>query len=255
MSAKDSVCVIPTLVRTEMLALTLEKLAQAPNIEDIDVRIFVDWGITGRLEDTCTVRDAYLPTAEVFQAKPHIKVQSGTWNILESLKAGYETGKEFLFLVEEDILVIPNFFEWHWDAHSRDNYFVTCGRRHGRMPLDFYSNPGTCYRRNSFHKVIPHINDIYFGGPTSYVDKNFPTMIGMDGSLDDGLIRKVQRSVGGKVLCAEPRVCSHVGFHYYDRVPIYKNQGKTIQERIECLRVMLRDVDRNSKYISDLEPC
>jgi len=238
-----------------MLALTLEKLAQAPNIEDIDVRIFVDYGITGRLEEVNFCRDSFLPTAEIFQAKPHIKVQSGAWNILTSLKAGHETGKEFVFLVEEDILIAPNFFEWHWNAHQSGEYFVTCGRKHGRMPSDFYSNPGTCYRRKSLDLVLPHINDTYFGGTTAYVDKHFPTMIGMDGSLDDGLIRKVQRSVGGKVLCAEPRICSHIGFHYYDRVPQYKNQGKTIEERIECLRIMLRDVDRNSKYISDLEPC
>ena len=239
-----------------MLALTLEKLAQAPNIEDIDVRIFVDYGITGRLEEVNFCRDSFLPTAEIFQAKPHIKVQSGTYNILESLRAGFETGKRYVFMVEEDVLIDPlKFFDWHWKAHESDNYFVTCGRRHGRMPLDFYSNPGTCYRRESLAHVTPHLCTEYYSGTTSYVDKHFPTMVGMDGSLDDGLIRKVQRSVGGKVLCAEPRVCSHIGFHYYDRVPQYKNQGKTIGERIECLRIMLRDVDRNSKYISDLEPC
>jgi len=201
-------------------------------------------------------RDQYLPTAEIFQSGPHVNVLSGCWNILHSLQAGYETGKEFIFHVEEDIFVAPGFFEWHWNAHESDNYFVTCGRRHGHhhaMPKDFYSNPGTAYRRKSLELVIPHINDDYFKNTEKYVDKHWPQYKGMDGSLDDGMIRKIQRSVNGKVLCAEPRVCVHSGFHYYNRLPQYRNNGTTIQEKIQILREMLSKINREDRYTSDFE--
>ena len=245
---------MPSLKRPEFLALALEKLASTKEAEHVDVRIFLDCGMPHRLADVEYCRDTYLPTAEIYLAKDHEKVLSGAWNILNALRNGYESGKEFIFLVEEDIMVRPNFFSWHWDAHASDDYFVTCGRKYGRFPLDFYSNPGTCYRHDKLALVMPHVSKEYFGGTEAYVNKKFPTMIGQDGSLDDGLIRKVIRSVKGKVTCAVPAVCAHQGFHYYDRLAEFKNEGKTIQERIECLRVILQKVKEPSRYNSDFEP-
>ena len=241
-----------------MLALTLEKLNQA-GAERVDTRIFLDWCSDEKLKDVEYVRDLYLPTAEIFKANAHIKVLSGCWNILRSLQCGYETGKKFIFLVEEDIAIRPeSFFQWQWGKHNEADYFVTCGRVHGRMPDNFYSNPGTCYRRESLAHVIPHINDEYFRDPEKYVNKLFPGMIGMDGCLDDGLIRKIQRSLNGKVACAQPRVCSHLGWHYYDRLPEFINQGKTLPERINWLREFLSDIPKrkleNPRYLQDLEP-
>ena len=199
-------------------------------------------------------RDTYFPTAEIFRAGPHLKVLSGTWNILNSLKCGYETGAEFIFFIEEDVMVRPEFFEWHWAQHEKEQYFVTCGRRHSQMPLDFYSNPGTCYRRGALSFVMPHICEEYYQDTTKYVDGRFPQYRGQDGTLDDGLIRKIQKSVNGKVLCAEPAVAHHQGFHYYNRIEPYMNRGNTVQERIEILREILPRVRREDRYTHDFEP-
>ena len=250
----DSVICMPTLRRPEFLALALEKISQTKEAPNLDVRIFLDYGVPARLADVEFCRDTFLPTAEIYQANPHKKVLSGTWNILNALKSGWESGAKFIFLVEEDVMIRPEFFQWHWSAHEQDDYFVTCGRRYSRMPLDFYSNPGTCYRRDKLALVMPHIREEYFNGTDAYVDKYFPQFKGMDGSLDDGLIRKIIRSVGGKVMCAEPKVCAHQGFHYYDRLENFKNTGKTIQERIEMLRVILKRVKEPSRYTGDFEP-
>ena len=249
-----SVVVIPTLRRPEMLALTLEKLSKTPQAEHLDVRIFLDTAPPETLEDVAYCRDTYLPTAEIFQAGEHVKVLSGCWNILNALKNGYETGADRIFLVEEDVFVAPNFFEWHWQKHSEGNHFVTCGRRHGRMPMDFYSNPGTCYTRESLGQVMPHICDDFFRDTKAYLSKHFPTMIGKDGDLDDGLIRKVQRSVNGKVTCAQPPVAFHQGFHYYNCFQEFKINGGSIQLRIAQLRHLLPTIDPHGRYTSDYEP-
>jgi hypothetical protein len=200
------------------------------------------------------VRDTYLPTADIFRAGEHVRVLSGCWNILNSLKAGYETGAELIYFVEEDVMVRPNFFQWHAQQHAEQDYFVTCGRRIGHMPIDFYSNPGTCYRRKNLASVMPHITDEFFKDTILYLKKLFPRMDGMDGPLDDGLIRKVARSVNGLVRCADPNVAVHQGFRYYDRIDLYKNSGKSIQEKIERLKEMLPTVDPKSRYTGDFEP-
>jgi hypothetical protein len=78
-------------------------------------------------------------------------------------------------------------------------------------------------------------------------------MKGMDGPLDDGLIRKVARSVNGKVTCADPGVAVHQGFHYYNKIEPYIVRG-TIQERIQKLREMLPTIRRADRYTGDFEP-
>lgn len=248
-----STVVIPTRHRIEMLALTLEKLSRTPEIDRIDVRIFLDMAPPEVLDEVEYCRDMFLPPAEIFQSQEHIQVLSGCYNILGALKNGYETGAKYVFLVEEDVFVAPSFFQWHWQRHEEDDYFVTCGRRHGRMPLDFYSNPGTCYSRAALSQIVPHIGDEFFRDTKTYLDKHFPTMIGKDGNLDDGLIRKVQRTVKGKVLCAVPPIAFHQGFHYYQKFSEYKIEGP-IQTRIAKLRELLPKIDPQGRYTADYEP-
>jgi len=245
---------MPCLKRPEFLALALEKISQTPQANRLDVRLYIDRTDDKRVEEIAYVRDTYLPTADLFHANEHITVLSGCWNILNALKAGYDTGAEFIFMIEEDVMIRPSFFSWNWETHESAPYFVTCGRRHGRMPSDFYSNPGTCYRRSSLKQIVSHINSEYFANNQGYLDKHFPTMIGMDGFLDDGLIRKVQRSIKGRVLCAEPSVAVHQGFRYYNRLEPHMNKGETIQERIQILREILSHVDPGSRYTHDFEP-
>lgn len=231
----------------------MEKLSRTPEAESLDIRIFVDTCSDERLEDVEFVRDTYLPTAQIYRANRHIQVLSGTYNILMSLKSGWETGADYVCLVEEDIFVRPEFFKKHIEMHESEDLFVSCGRRCGKMPLDFFSNPGSMYKRDKLALIIPHINDEYFSDPVRYLKKHFPSMDGLDRPLDDGLIRKVIRSVDGKVRSAEPRICSHVGFRYYNRLDPYMNTGKTIQEKIQKLRELLPMVRKSDQYAGDFE--
>src|SRR5277367_2991462 len=122
----DSVVVIPTLKRPEFLALTLEKIAQTPEGQHLDVRIFLDTCSDERADEVEFCRDTYLPNAEIFRASEHIKVLSGTWNILNALRCGYETGKKFVFMIEEDIFIKNSFFDLHRRVQNSGDYFVTC---------------------------------------------------------------------------------------------------------------------------------
>ena len=249
----DLAVVIPTCKRPEFLALTLEKLSRTRESESADVRIFLDSASPERLAEVEYVRDTYLPVAEIFQSHTHVVAPSGTWNILNSLKAGYETGAEYVFLVEEDVMVYPKFFQTHLEMQASGDYFVTCGRRYGRMPIDFYSNPGTCYRREKLAHVIPHINMQYFADLPGYLNRHFP---GMDdlGTLDDGLIRHIMRSVRGKALCPETPIAAHQGFHNYNRLEPWLNREGDIQERIARLRNIIAGMDPTARYSRDFEP-
>ena len=234
-----------------MLALTLEKLSETPEADKLDVRIFLDHSPDKKLEETEFVRDKYFPQAEIFRAHTHVIAPSGTWNILSALKNGYESGAKYIFLVEEDVLVKPNFFQRHYEMQESGDYFVTSGRRCGRMPIDFFSNPGSAYRREKLGLVVEHVRMEYFADLPGYLNKHFPRMDDA-GILDDGLIRRVMRSVHGKALCADPRICSHIGMHYYGKLDFLTVSGN-IQERIEQLRRLLPAIDPTARYTRDFE--
>lgn len=236
-----------------MLALALEKLALARGVDQVDVRIFLDTAPEKRLEEVEFVRDTYFPNADIFTAPDHIKVPSGCWNILQSLKAGYQSQAEFVFLVEEDVLVKSDFFQWHFWAHENGDYFVTSGRKLKKKGNDFFSNPGSCYRRENLARVVEHITDAYFANPEGYLDWTFPFMSDA-GVLDDGLIRRVMRSVNGTALCPEIPICAHQGFRGYQRYSQFVNDKTAIQDRIVKLREILASIDPNDKFTQDFEP-
>ena len=73
----NSVVVVPTLKRPEFLGLCLEKIAQTPEGQYLDVRIFLDTCSDERADEVEFVRDTYLPNAEIFRASEHIKVLVG----------------------------------------------------------------------------------------------------------------------------------------------------------------------------------
>jgi hypothetical protein len=251
------VTVIPTLKRPEMLALTLEHLSRTRQATELDCRIFLDHSNDSqlnetRLGDTEYVRDMYFPTAAIFHANNHVVAPSGSWNILHSLKSGYETGADLIFFVEEDIFVTPDFFDRHIQLQESGDYFVTSGRKLRQFDDTFFSNPGSCYRREKLALVIPHINDLYFADQKSYLENRFPNMSDA-GILDDGLIRRVMRSVSGKAKCAVPPIAFHAGFHYYNRMTGYCVEG-TLREKIEQLRVLLTKVNPADRYTGDFEP-
>lgn len=235
-----------------MLALSLEKISQTTQAANLDVRIFLDHTILpSRLTDVEYVRDTFFPTAEIFHANNHPLLPSGTWNILNSLKAGYETGAEFVFFIEEDIFVTPDFFDRHLEMQRSGDFFVTSGRKLRNRDETYFSNPGSCYRHEKLGLVVPHICPEYFADQKGYLEKHFPEMDDA-GILDDGLIRRVMQSVDGKALCAVPPIAFHQGFHYYDRMPQYKVEGSLV-EKIVGLRRLLPTVNPQDRYTGDFE--
>jgi hypothetical protein len=246
------ITVMPTYKRPEMLALSLEKLSQVPQANSLDVRIYLDHTTDDRLGEVEYARDEYFPTAEIYRAYNHVLLPSGVWNILHALRSGYESGADLIFMVEEDIFVRSEFIERHVEMQASGDFFVTCGRQLPNLPLDYYSNPGTCYRREKLGLVVPHINEKYFADPRGYLNRNFGVMDDA-GILDDGLIRRVMRSTGGVAKCAVPAIAFHQGFHYYDKMAQYKTSGP-IQDRIAQLRVILEKVSPDDRYTHDFEP-
>src|SRR3954468_16945516 len=119
---QNSTVVIPTLKRPEFLALVLESIEQAKSAPS-DVRIFVDVASDEVLDDVEFVRNTYFPSAQIFHANPHVEAPSGAWNILHAIQQGFKTGCEFVHLIEEDVRVFKDYFDWCLETHQSGDYF------------------------------------------------------------------------------------------------------------------------------------
>ena len=234
-----------------MLALTLQKLQNSNRPDNLDVRIFAD--VQADLESVEYVRDLYYPEALIFQAKPHLEAPSGCWNILNSIKQGYETGAENIFLIEEDILIKPNYFSWHL---SQTDCLASCGRkdRH-HFPLygNLYTNPGSRLTRRLVEQLIPHINDRYFTELREYMDRELGPPWPEQSNLDDGLIRRVIRKMGGQAVYPDSPICAHIGWRFYGKLDLYQNNEVGIENRIARLRQLMQLIKPGDRYASDFE--
>ena len=251
----SEVIVIPTYSRPEVLAHALDKISGCIDAPD-DVRIYLDHSPENRVQDVEYVRDRYLPNAQIFHAQPHVAATSGTWNILHSMKSGYETGAELVWIVEEDVLMYPGAFDRGRQEMDSGNWLAFCGRR---IPAfferygDLYTNPGSVLGRELLSKVIPHINDEYFAATGDYIRKHFQHEP-FNSSLDDGLIRMVVREMGGKCGYPDAPLCAHQGFNWYDEIDIYSNHEGTLQERIDKFAVITASMKPTDRYAGDFEP-
>lgn len=242
---------MPTLNRIEFLALSLERIRGSWEPPD-DIRIFLDTASVTRLDEVERVRDLYFPTALIFRAGQHEEAPSGCWNILNAIKSGYETGSERIYLIEEDVLIYPDYFLWHRKTQQESPALATCGRRWPYYKSDFYTNPGSCLSRRFLTQVVPHINDEFFADRRGYMNRVFGEMDEAS-DLDDGLMRRVLRQVGGTIRYPDSPVCAHQGFWAYQKFAEYKVNG-TIDERIEQLRKLLPTVVPGGRYTRDFEP-
>lgn len=250
-----NVIVTPAAHRPEFLALALERLSVIPHCPDI--HIYVDAVADARWLEYEYVYEKFAPRGTgMIRRKPHISAPSGCWNILHSIKDGYDLGADLIFLVEEDVMVYPHWYQDHLAHMTSGKYLATIGRRdehHFWTYGPMYTNPGSCLRRDLVKKMIPHINDDYFTNLRRYLDRELPPAWDEQSELDDGLVRRVIRQMHGTVQVPEIARCRHQGFALYNRIDIYTNRG-SIQERIAGLRKLLATIKPSDRYCPDFEP-
>lgn len=233
-----------------MLALALQKLQNSNRPENLDVRIFAD--VQADLESVEYVRDLWYPEALIFQANPHVSTPSGCWNILNAIKSGYRTGADYIFLIEEDVLIKPDYFSWHL---SQTDCLASCGRKdrhHYPRYGPLYTNPGSRLTHRLVEQLIPHINDDYFARLREYLDEHFEPW-DTQSVLDDGLIRRVIRKMGGQAVYPDSPVCTHIGWRFYGKLDIYQNNEVGIENRIVRLKELMQTIKPGDRYASDFE--
>ena len=141
------IAIIPTYDRPEYLALCLTKLSKARGIDEKEIWICVDHHSNVKedqeiLRQTVRVVLDFMkilsgPTIRMIHRKAHA-TYGNSFNVLEAFREAYATDARYVYLLEDDVLVMPDYFEWHEEA-QKWHPFVSCAGRINRS-LNFAMN-------------------------------------------------------------------------------------------------------------------
>jgi len=241
------VVVVPTYDRPEYLYVCLERLLSAEGVGDKRVIVCQDSHKDDGVLDSpaCAISEHF--GVEFHSRLPHSSF-GNSFNVLEALREAYEAGADHVYLVEDDVFVMNDFFLWH-DAIMKgvkENVFVSCASGikgsleyaiNGPEVLDggvtdpmayhlsahAYSSIGPCFHRRVLQFIVSNLCD----------GRTYSTLA--PGIEQDMLIKRLMRGVGGVSLWPYVPRAYHMGWYGYHRNTGLKFNG-TLQEKIDGLR-------------------
>lgn len=210
--------IIPAYFRPEYLWLCLEHIQRARRSLTTDIWIVHD----------CKKLDEWkLAFVEVNRARLHFpdllisgtvrqahNAVGNTLNFLQAYKDAYSCEHyRYVYLIEEDVLISEDFFEWHEAVQEHGNvrqevslashpgiskqvyenrydYFCSVGwhcvrnpkaQVNGQDPKQYiesavdFSSIGVCWKREQLAEVVKHATPHYYYSPSEYLAKEFPS--------------------------------------------------------------------------------
>jgi len=280
-SIKDIV-IMPAYFRPEYTALALEYLGNAHGAKDKEVWVEQDraYAQYGALLQELPAMRAVVKAYESAFAKVEYRERApnnyigNPCNFLEAYKRAYErTDVRYVYLVEDDVLVAPDFFRWHEAAQAREDFFVTVGWHCVRNPevppstdptayitsYRDYSSIGVCWRREKLEPFVKHARTEYYSNMPAYLAQAFPGSPIPAGQWTEqaGIVTRLLHETRNR-LVAWPalRRCSHVGVSGYHRPTGHKFTGN-LDTRIAALRAAVSDAriqGMSHDFTDDIEP-
>src|SRR5208282_4467835 len=157
------IVLLPTYFRPEYLQLCLEHLVKAEGITSKEIWILQDHHLNDEyihaVEENWTqeVLASWKPYTALdikFIRLPFHITPGNSRNVLEGYRRAYHTDAQFVYLVEDDVFVQPDFFQWHEAVQADGDYY--CSIAHG------------CYHRNKEVRTDIADSGAYFTSHRDY---------------------------------------------------------------------------------------
>lgn len=262
---------IPCFNRPEFLKLCIEQIAKTEEAKNMKALFHIDFnydrGILKAIESY--PHDKLTIINESHRVRSKLPI-----NILRGYKKAYMMAKEFVFMIEEDVIVGNDFFNWHYLVQKDQNLFCSIASRNNNinrnleLPNDrekyytshiTYQSLGVCFRKEIIENlIIPHANMNYFKNLTGYCTANFPkSMLGNKWCEQAGLIRRIQESQDLKIAYPYVSRAYHAGFYGKNR---QRGLNGTYMTKVEKLRNIIfnkKQMERHAQhhlYYKDSEP-
>lgn len=252
MSNRD-VLIVPTFSRPELLWLCLDHLAACAETVTLDIRIVVDAhvGKPPPLSDIRYVVSLFPQLPITLIERPPHTYSGNSFNVLMAYQEAIAAHPRFIYLVEDDVMVSPTFFQWHQVVHQTCRPACSIGvQKTARM--QGYASLGVCFPLATVTEIVAHCRPAYFSDMRAYCKQQFPPS-----SFEfeqDGLICRVL--VGKPVIWATSPHAQHVGWYGYHRPRSERPRG-TVEQRYHRVKQVLSDgtqLTQCAKEFGDVEP-
>jgi hypothetical protein len=180
------------------------------------------------------------------------RYKGNSFNVLTSYREAVAAAPDLVHLVEEDVFVGADYFEFHRQAHDiAPDAFAVSACRNQQFPPDVnppdqedtiypdvsYQSIGVSFQLDPLSEVIQHANHDYFARPVAYCRRTWPnSAINPNNAEQDGLIhRMIEASGRPTVYPFSPRAyhAGFVGYHRKGALP-----GGTVAQRAARLLQM-----------------
>jgi hypothetical protein len=233
-STGRDVVVLPCWRRPEFLWHCLDNIAQAEGATDLTITVRPD---TGHSADNLEVVRSFadrLPNIVVSYPTPAaFRRTKQSANVLLGYLEAAAQARQFVFLVEEDVMVARDYFRLHREVHAAaGNLFCSIASKNPNrkltVPQDVegyylstgdYCSIGVCFDKEILTTMIaPYVNMAYLRRPKNYLRRHFPaSRIGLGFVEQDGLIRRIQERAAHPIAWACMPRAFHAGFYGYNR--------------------------------------
>ena len=261
-----NIVLIPCWRRAEFLQLCIEHIYEANRAKD-QFYIF--------LIDRDFHRDVKL-VAEQFKLDKHIRFtpfhnfRGNSYNVLNGYNLALNEADKYkpdlVYLIEEDIYVGKDFFDFHKKVQEQyDNFFVSgvMNQNYNKDGFDpssvyYYSmfqSLGLSWKIDKLKYLMGMVKPGYYGNMTKHLSMMFPnSKFGTKWCEQDGLINRVMEAYSLKGLYPIVPRAYHAGFIGYNR-PATSIQGG-LKDRIDCLKNMsIEEMNNRAKIYKDIKPC
>lgn len=189
---------------------------------------------------------------------PHVAKQSHA--VLEGYRLAQSLSTGLVFMIEEDIMIADNFFDWHRAIHDKEpDIYCAIGTRNNNTrvePMGDYSkyylqrgdyqSLGVSFKKDKLDDVLIHANLDYYNSPFNYCKRRWPNSpIGAQFVEQDGLHRRVMGNQ--QVAFSFDGFAFHAGFYGYNRKGKLRATG-TMSEKV----AKIRDIAFNGEKLKDL---
>jgi hypothetical protein len=254
-AARD-VVVLPCWRRPEFLWHCLDNLAQAQGVDEVTIIVRPDTGFAPENLEVVRSFAGRLPNIEVQYPVPAAyRRTKQSANVLLGYLRAANLARQFVYLIEEDIMVARDFFRWHREVHAAAPRPLFCSiavanpNRQLTLPQELsgyylsngdYCSTGVCFDRTVLRSMVaPQVTMSYMSHPKRYIRRHFPeSRIGLGFVEQDGLIRRIQESCTLPIAWPCIPRAFHAGFYGYNRSG---GVGGSLQQRIQQLSQTIYD--------------
>jgi hypothetical protein len=265
MTATD-LLIVTSFNRPEMLFLCLEHLRACPELDECVVEIWIDRAANGDVD--ADVRDVAAslihPAKKVMIPMPCAldQVKPNYVAPYALARAYYRSRCRYVILVEDDIMVSPDFIRYHRTAQELGQDFCVLGYTasgdrgnastvHRSM---CFSPWGVSWKRQSLGRFVEHFTSEYFRDIHSYVERAF-LGTGREDAGWDGLVHRVVRRDRLTAIVPSRSRCFHAGIYGKNRRADSRLRPGTVAEKVAELRERFNNAEWMTKDYQDCRPC